>query len=219
MRRISGLRVGICRQYDGVQLRPACSSAAAVQDQGAERETERRRPSGGLCTSSLATRLRIDHAAVRRSECSACWYCIILCMELQCISLQLMGGSFSIDFHGTPDNAGWTFVDMCLEQLAPAAGGTQIVVTTKELAFDPTVQARFCPASTNLMPSRAELSQTLAVALSVPTSSFALLGLLCVASIASPTTRTTLWHRLGGSSRSFGHRSSCCCLRDTALND
>ena len=66
-------------------------------------------------------------------------------MELQCISLQLMGGSFSIDFHGTPDNAGWTFVDMCLEQLAPAAGGTQIVVTTKELAFDPTVQARVLP--------------------------------------------------------------------------
>jgi len=95
--------------------------------------------------SSLATRLRIDHAAVRRCECSACWCCVILCMELQCISLQLMGDLFSINFQCMPDNAGWTFVDMCLEQLAPAAGGTQIVVTTKELAFDPTVQARILP--------------------------------------------------------------------------
>jgi hypothetical protein len=41
-----------------------------------------------------------------------------------------------------PDNAGWTFVDVCPEQ---PAGGTQIVVTTKELAFDPTVQARILP--------------------------------------------------------------------------
>ena len=95
--------------------------------------------------SSLATRLRIDHAAVRRCECSACWCCVILCMELQCISLQLMGRLFSINSHCIPDNAGWTFVDMCLEQLAPAAGGTQIVVTTKELVFDPPVQARVLP--------------------------------------------------------------------------
>jgi len=97
--------------------------------------------------SSLATRLRIESttAAVRQCECSACWCCVILCMELQCISLQLMGRLFSINSHCIPDNAGWTFVDMCLEQLAPAAGGTQIVVTTKELVFDPPVQARVLP--------------------------------------------------------------------------
>jgi hypothetical protein len=99
--------------------------------------------------------------------------------------------------------AGSIFIDMCLKT-ARAPGGTQIVVTTKELAFDPNVQARFCPAS-NLMPSRAELSQVPCPCRPAPLRFSA----FCVSLRCLPP-RHARHHgtAVGGSSRSFGHRSS-----------
>jgi hypothetical protein len=178
-------------------------SAAAVQDQGAEREG--RRLNVACALSSLATRLRIDDNATRQGDCSVCLWYVKLCVKLQCVLLQLVGRSYFTPCQHTPVNASWLdIVDMCLET-AQAPGGTQIVVTTKELAFDPNVQARFCPASTNLMPSRAELSQSPCPCRPAPLRFSAFSVSL---RWLPPRHARHYGTAVGGSSRSFGHRSS-----------
>lgn len=82
---------GICRQ--AVRWGAAAPSFQLPPPQQCKIKAQRETTSKcGLCTSSLATRLRIDgDNAVRQADCSSRLWYVNLCMELQCMLLQLAG--------------------------------------------------------------------------------------------------------------------------------
>jgi hypothetical protein len=83
------------RQYDGVQLRPASRSRRRAQ-----RETTRK---CGLCTSSLATRLRIDR--IRRSATGRVLYVLVVCQLVHEAAVYIATAGGQRIFHTLPARA------------------------------------------------------------------------------------------------------------------